>query len=298
MSRLPNRITRPRTISTIRSTMSSRSIAWFRPSRSAPTTIRIAERSPSTNPKSAKVRFSIMKPRSPPASSSFLQARQGPGAFRPVRKSVLAVPHPSGAEHLFQSGVAHEVPQVLVRVGTAECDRAAPARRREGVEEGTGDPREPGFDDPGPDLARISARIPNEVAAHATASDRDEERLRELLGETREQPVPPRPEERGVERDQGREGRGADGTDPADRPAALRSTPADDLVLRAESEALVERDRAEIRVQPDGLDASRSKVIQGGLHHPLPEALIPQTGPHDDGAEEGETVVGRRREGA
>jgi len=69
--------------------------------------------------------------------------------------------------------------------------------------------------------------------------------------------------------------------------------PTDDLVLAMKFEALVKRDRVEVRVQTHGPHPRGLKVCEGGFHQLLPDALSPQLRRDNDRAQEGEAIIGR-----
>src|SRR5207245_2167628 len=69
--------------------------------------------------------------------------------------------------------------------------------------------------------------------------------------------------------------------------------PTDDLVLAMKFEALVKRDRVEVRVQTHGPHPRGLKACEGGFHQLLPDALSPQLRRDNDRAQEGEAIIGR-----
>src|SRR5256712_12627294 len=64
------------------------------------------------------------------------------------------------------------------------------------------------------------------------------------------------------------------------------------------SQALEEREGVEVCVQPHRTDPCGEEVRQRGIHHLLPDTLSSQLWSNDDGAEECEAIVRRRREHA
>src|SRR5205807_9083195 len=85
----------------------------------------------------------------------------------------------------------------------------------------------------------------------------------------------------------------------ATSPAGRRGPgPTDDLVLPLKSETLIERDRVQVGVQPDGPHSRGGEVIQGRFHHLLADTFAAKLRTDDDGAEEREAAVGRCREDA
>src|SRR6266571_8036559 len=234
----------------------------------------------------------------PGSASAFLQPAEAPDPTRVPGELVRAPSHPQRPEDLLETLIADELEEGLVLGGTAERHVRGPGRGDEPSIQVSRDGSALGSDDPRTDFTRIPVRISREEAANRTPGLCDQERGRHLLREDVEQGASVRAEIGRVESGESIEIVESDRAD-ATSPAGRRGPgPTDHLVLALKSETFVERDRVQIRVQPDGPHPRGAEVIQRRFHHRLPDALPAKFRTHDDGAEEREAVICGRREDA
>src|SRR5439155_26567033 len=147
--------------------------------------------------------------------------------------------------------------------------------------------------------AGLVARVPDDEALDRAASFGNQEGRGHLVHETIEQGATIRSKIRLVPPRQGYQVVQPNRSDsPEATPRTRRPVPADDLVFATKSEALVERDRVQVGIEAHGPDSFRAEVLQGRVHHRLPDPLAAKLRSHDDGPEPSDGFVGRRRQDA